>query len=367
VSSYSLPRLKSSVEFCTLDNIIYFLSRPGVAIEMVDASGFISKVCKLMDGEKDIDQLKQSLLPEFPNETPYLESLLTALDNEYLLEDVSRNYPDNLTSYDTARWSRNIEFFASYCKAADNKYSHQAKLKSTKVAVLGLGGVGSNILYNLVAMGVCNIKAVDFDQVELSNLNRQIIYNESDVGKLKSVAAEERISQFLPNANIEFINKKITCSEDIEEIIVGQDIVISAIDQPREKVMDWFNMASVKHGIPFICGALDSRVAICYTVFPGKTGCMECWKDNASKSAMLFNNLIQHENFTPSLSPNVAIMPFISIVSGLVTNELLKIITGIAEPQSLGQLCTYDFATSQITISESWKKNPACPVCQKKG
>ncbi|MHB1949412.1 MAG: HesA/MoeB/ThiF family protein, partial [Gammaproteobacteria bacterium] len=265
--------------------------------------------------------------------------------------------------YDTTRWSRNIEFFGAHCKANDNKYSYQEKLKSTKVVIFGLGGVGSNILYNLAAMGVCNIKAVDFDEVELSNLNRQIIYNESDIGILKSVAAKNRISEFLPNSNIDFINKKISSSADIEELISGQDIVICAIDQPREAIMDWFNTACIKYNIPFLCGALDSKIATYYTVFPKKTGCIECWKTNAKKTGFIFQNLIQQEAFISSSSPNVAIMPFISIISGLISNDFLKIVTGIAEPQSLGRLCSFDFISAQITISESWEKNPDCQVC----
>jgi len=361
--AYSIPRLKSLVEFCSIDKKVYFFSRPGVAIEMEDPSKFIATACKLMDGKKDLQQLKQTLATLFPEETPYLENLLTALDNEYLLEDVSKNYSDSLTSYDTMRWSRNIEFFGSYCKATDNKYSYQEKLKSTRVVIFGLGGVGSNVLYNLAAMGICNIKAIDCDEVELSNLNRQIIYNESDIGQLKSAAAKNRISQFLPHANIEFVNKKISSSKDIEEVISDQDIVISAIDQPREEIMDWFNVACIKYNIPFICGALDSKLAICYTIIPGKTGCIECWKASAKNSSLLFQKLIQHEGFVPAISPNVAIMPFISIVSGLIGCEFLKIITEIAEPQSLGRLCTFDFISSQITTSESWKRNPDCSTC----
>lgn len=363
LNHYYKPRLKPLVEFYSSNGKIYFFIRPGVAIEIEDPSKFIANVCTLIDGEKDLNQLKQILYLSFPNETRYLEDLLTVLDNEYLLEDVSRNHSGNLTDYDITRWSRNIEFFGAYCKTTDNKFFYQEKLKSTKVAILGLGGVGSNVLYNLVAMGVCNIKAVDCDEVELSNLNRQIIYSESDIGQLKSIAAKNRISQFLPQAKTEFINKEITCIKDIEEIIADQDIVISAIDQPREAVMDWINVACVKYNVPFLCGALDSKLAICYAIIPGKTGCIECWKVNANKSSLRFQNLIQHKGFVPASSPNVAIMPFISMLSGLIGSEFVKIVTGISEPQSLGRLCAFDFVSSKITISESWEKNSDCLVC----
>lgn len=365
MSQYSIPCLKSLVEFCSVDKKIYFFNRPGVAIEMDDVSGFIETVCRLMNGENNFHQLQTILYPLYPKETSYLESLLTTLDNEYLLEDLDHNHKGDLSAYDIKRWSRNIEFFGAHCKANDNKYVYQEKLKSTKVTIFGLGGIGSNVLFNLAAMGVCHITVVDFDLVDLSNLNRQIIYYESDVGKLKSEIAKQRISKFSETAKIEFINKKICCCDDIEEIISGQDFVISAIDQPRDQIMDWFNNACVKQAVPFLCGALDSRIGICYTIIPGKTGCIECWKTSARSSALMFQKFIQHKDFVHSVSPNVAIMPLISIVSGLMSNEFLKIITGIAAPQSLGQLCAFDFSTSEVRILESWDKNPVCSVCQK--
>ena len=362
MSNYSKPCLKPLVEFCTIGDEINFFQQPGMAIQLKDPGKFIATVCKLMDGCKSVIELREILSPLFPKETPHLETLLAVLDKEYLLEDTDRNYSTELTEYETTRWSRNIEFFGAYCKASDNKYSYQEKLKNVRVVIFGLGGVGSNILYNLVAMGVHNIIAVDFDKVELSNLNRQIIYNESDIGQLKSEAANNRISQFL-TANIQFINKKMTSSEDIEDVIAGQDIVISAIDHPREKIMDWVNVACVKRNIPFLCGSLDSKLVTYYTVVPGKTGCIECWKSGTRKSALVFQDLIQQENFVPALSPNVAIMPFISLVAGFVVNEFLKVVTGIAEPQSLGKICSFDFISSQLKVSESWEKNPDCLVC----
>jgi molybdopterin/thiamine biosynthesis adenylyltransferase len=337
--------------------------RPGVAIELNDQSGFIRTVCKNMDGLKTFEELSNVLVQKFPYESCYLQDLLITLDQEYLLEDVSKNNPNELSLYDVTRWSRNIEFFSSYCKASANKYLLQEKLKKIKVAILGLGGVGSNILYNLAALGVCNMKVLDYDEVELSNLNRQIIYNESDIGSLKSEAAKKRINEFLPNANIIFSNKKITCREDIEEIIHDQDFVIGAIDHPRDKIMYWLNSACSKFSIPLLCGSLDSRVAMYYSIIPGKTGCIQCWEDNASKSSPLFNKLIQEQDFNVSNSPNVAIMPIISILSGLLSSEFLKAVTQIGPLQSEGNLCMFDFMTSQVTISESWTRNPDCSIC----
>ena len=105
---YIYPSLKPLVEYYTDSRKITFFSRPGIAIEMDDDSGFISATCKLIDGTKDFVELKNTLLPQFPKETAYLNDLLMTLDDEYLLEDKSINDIGKLTEHDITRWSRNI-------------------------------------------------------------------------------------------------------------------------------------------------------------------------------------------------------------------------------------------------------------------
>lgn len=357
------PRLKPIVEYYSSDGNIYFFHRPGIAIQLKDSSRFIACLCSEMDGKKTTADLKQSLSEKFPKETPYLEKLLSVLDKENLLEDTLKNIPHYLSEYDAIRWSRNIEFFGSYCTASENKFSYQEKLSQARITVFGLGGVGSNILYNLVAMGVRNIKAVDFDNVELSNLNRQIMYNESDIGKLKTEAARQRISEFMPDAAVEFINSRIINSHDIEEIICGQDMVVAAIDSPRDKIIDWFNLACVNQSVPFICGSLDSKFVTYFTIMPGKTGCVECWKASKKESGLIYQDILVKNGFIPAQSSNVGIMPLISLVAGFVTSEILKAVTGIVEMQSAGKLLAYDFISSQIMVHEQWNKKHDCLVC----
>lgn len=362
---YFFPRLKPFVEYSFAVNKILFFARPGTAIELEDAGKFIFTVCNLMDGEKSIEDIREKLSSDYPVETAFLEDLLSTLDNEGLIEDLAVCKPGSLSVYDVERWSRNIEFLGAYSKAKDNKYSHQEKIKKMKVCLLGLGGVGSGVLYNLVAMGVQNIRIVDFDNVELSNLNRQIIYDECDVGKSKAEAARAKILRFYPQANIDAFRKKVVSAESLKDFIEGCDIVINAADQPREHIIDWLNLACVNANIPFICGALDSRYAIYYSIIPGKTGCIECWKSSARKSGVLFQDFYRNEEFRAAESPNVTIMPFISIISGLMCADFLKIATNILSPLSLGKLNSFDFIDGKISTLESWGKDPNCSICNK--
>lgn len=357
------PKLKPFVEYYVDKEKISFFARPGIAIEIDDEEGYIHSACQLMDGKNNLHFIKSKLEQSHPQLDNSLDELINLLDSEGLIEDADLSNSNHLTEYDKERWSRNIEFFGAYCKLSENKFHHQETIKNTKVTLLGLGGVGSNVLLNLVALGVRNIKIIDFDNVELSNLNRQVIYNEDELGQPKTKIAKNKILAFYKDANIEAINTKISSSSDIEQLIDGQDFVINAADQPRAQIIDWVNAACIKKKIPFICGALDYKYAICYSVIPKVSGCIECWKSSARQSNAIFQDYYSQKGFHPSPSLNVTIMPFISIVGGLIGSEFIKIITGITPPSSLGKLRAYDFTTGEISIVEHWEKQPDCLVC----
>lgn len=357
------PKVKPFVEFCWRNGILSFFKIPGLSINLHDEVKFIYNVCCMMDGATHLDVLKEKISLIYPREIQFIEDLLTVLDNEYLLEDSFYNVSDTSVD-DKERWSKNTEFFGSYCRANENKYQKQKSLSTIKVTILGLGGVGSNVLLNLAALGVLNFRIVDFDEVSLSNLNRQILYNETDVGLCKCGIAKSKILQFLPKANIEQFNKKLESEKDVLDIIEGQDVVIAAADIPRDKILDWVNSACVKLKIPYICGGVDSLWATYFSIIPGVSGCMECWKQSASSYSSLYQDIIREEHFVSAVSPNVAIMPMISMVSGLISTEFLKIVTNISGPNALGKLCVFNFKTIHITVQETWEKIPTCPICK---
>lgn len=359
---FKYPKVKPFVEFCWRDGVVSFFKIPGLSIDLNDESQFIYNVCCMMDGITSFQVMKEKISSIYPKESPFLEDLLTALDNEYLIEDSFYNFSDS-TIDATERWSKNTEFFGSYSRANENKYQKQKTLSEIKVTILGLGGVGSNVLLNLAALGVLNFRIVDFDEVSLSNLNRQILYSEADVGRYKCDIAKSKILQFSPKANIEQFNKKLACEKDIMDIVSGQDFVIAAADIPRDKILDWVNSACVTFKIPYICGGLDSLWATYFSIIPGMSGCMECWKKSASHHSSLYQEIVQTDHFVSSLSPNVAIMPMISMVSGLISTEFLKIVTAISEPSAIGKLCVFNFKTAHITVQETWKRSLECSVC----
>jgi hypothetical protein len=197
-----------------IENTIY-LRASGNTTEIKDENGSIKKLIELLDGNNDLHALHNFIQKEFPDVSfEDTHNVIGELDHLYLLEDGRISYDEYLSQHDLERWHRNINFFGSFCHIEENKFRFQEKLKHVKVALLGLGGLGSHILFDLVAMGVHHIRAIEFDDVEISNLNRQILYTENDIGKPKAKAAKDRILQFNSQLAIEIYPKKINSAQD---------------------------------------------------------------------------------------------------------------------------------------------------------
>ena len=149
----------------------------------------------------------------------------------------------------------------------------QLVLKNSKVIVIGLGGLGSGALYYLASAGVGHISIVDKDEVELSNLNRQILHNELDVSKSKTSSAYEKLQKMNPELEIKEYKENLT-SDNIEQIIAGYDFVIEASDNFETKFL--VNDTCIRLKIPFVIGGVHQFEGQLITVIPGETACYRC-------------------------------------------------------------------------------------------
>ena len=126
----------------------------------------------------------------------------------------------------------NIEDFKRFEKQIILKkigITGQKKIKNAKVLIIGMGGLGCPLLIYLTSSGICNIGIADYDKVELSNLNRQTLFNSSDIGKFKVLQAKSKINKFYKEIKIKLFKKKIT-SKNINSIIKNYDIICDGTD-----------------------------------------------------------------------------------------------------------------------------------------
>lgn len=129
------------------------------------------------------------------------------------------------------------------------------KLRKSTVLILGCGGIGTHVAWNLAAMGIGELILLDYDVVEISNLNRQLLFDIKDLGKLKVEVLKEKLEQINPMVHITIFNKRIMSEVDLEEIVMNNpcDLIIKSLDSPM-KFPEWLDNVSAKYNTNYIAG-----------------------------------------------------------------------------------------------------------------
>jgi molybdopterin-synthase adenylyltransferase len=149
----------------------------------------------------------------------------------------------------------------------------QLRLKSATALIAGLGGLGSPLALYLAAAGVGHLKLVDMDDVELSNLNRQVLHWDKDIGKAKVTSASQKVKKINPTTRVEGFDLAID-DKNVFELTKNCDVILDAMDNFAVRYM--LNAAAVVHRVPLIHGAVYGYEGRLASVVPGKTACLEC-------------------------------------------------------------------------------------------
>jgi molybdopterin-synthase adenylyltransferase len=233
-----------------------------------------------------------------------MNSILNNGDSVYILPAVAGGA--ELTNNDMIRYSRQIML-------EEIGYVGMEKLKDVKICVVGAGGIGNPVVTQLVGMGIGKIRLVDRDIVEISNLHRQHLYSEADVGKVKVEAALERLQKMNSGVDIEAVPISVT-PFTADNIIKDCNIVIDALDSIDARYA--LNDACLKLGIPFIyAGALGMVGSVC-TILPNESACLRC----------IFPELSEDE--MPTCSTEGVHPSILYLVAGIQVSEAVKIVVG---------------------------------------
>jgi adenylyltransferase/sulfurtransferase len=185
----------------------------------------------------------------------------------------------------------------------------QEKIKKASVVIAGAGGLGSPVALYLTAAGVGTVRVIDNDKVELSNLNRQILHGDKDIGKAKTASAYDKLTKLNKNITIETVH--ITIDEsNAAQLTEGFDVIVDAMDNLSTRFL--LNKAAVNHKVPFIHGAVSGLEGRTMTVIPGKSACIKC----------VYHALPQEHKF-PVLGTTPA------VIGAIEATEVIKYITGI--------------------------------------
>ena len=223
----------------------------------------------------------------------------------------------------------------------------QEKICNSKVLLIGTGGLGSPLALYLAAAGVGNLGLIDFDVVDLSNLQRQVAHGESTVGKLKVDSAKDRIADLNSSINVTTYNTRLS-SENVMEIFADYDIIVDGTDNFPTRYLA--SDACVLLKKPYIYGCI-LRFEGQASVFDSRTGpCYRCLYPSPPP---------------PGLVPSCAEGGVIGILPGIVgliqANEVIKLILGVGETL-VGRLLLFEALTMKFREMKL-RKDPECPIC----
>jgi sulfur-carrier protein adenylyltransferase/sulfurtransferase len=225
----------------------------------------------------------------------------------------------------------------------------QKRLKNARVLVVGAGGLGSPALLYLAAAGVGTLGVIDFDTVDESNLQRQIIHGQSDVGRLKAESARDSIAEVNPFVSVE-VHTEALSNDNVMQIFSGYDLIVDGTDNFATRYM--VNDACVLLGKPYVWGSIfrfDGQASVFWAEYGP---CYRCLYPDPPPPGMV-----------PSCAEGGVLGVLCASIGSIQVTEAIKLLTGIGESLA-GRLMIYD-ALEMSYRTVRVRKDPECAICGK--
>jgi molybdopterin/thiamine biosynthesis adenylyltransferase/rhodanese-related sulfurtransferase len=223
----------------------------------------------------------------------------------------------------------------------------QAKLLGSKVLLIGAGGLGSPASLYLAAAGVGTLGIVDFDVVDLSNLQRQVVHTTDRIGEKKVESARRTLTGLNPDVTV-VGHEEMLVADNVERIIAGYDVIVDGTDTFETRYI--LNDAAVAAGIPVVHASVFRFEGQLTTFVPYEGPCYRCLYPTPPP---------------PELAPGCSVAGVLGVVPGIMgllqANEVLKLLLGIGETLA-GRLLLFDALETEFTELRL-RRDPACPVC----
>jgi sulfur-carrier protein adenylyltransferase/sulfurtransferase len=227
----------------------------------------------------------------------------------------------------------------------------QRRLKNAKVLIIGAGGLGSPALLYLAAAGVGTLGIAEFDEVDESNLQRQVIHGQSDIGKAKGLSAKESIAEINPLVKVVLHNERLE-NDNVLGIFEQYDLIIDGTDNFATRYM--VNDAAVLLGKPYIWGSIyrfDGQASVFWPAAPGgEAPCYRCLYPEPPPPGMV-----------PSCAEGGVLGVLCASIGSIQVNEAIKLLVGIGDPL-VGKLMIYD-ALEMEYRKLPVRKDPNCAIC----
>src|SRR5690554_721591 len=245
-----------------------------------------------------------------------------------------------LTDEELLRYSRHILL-------AGIDIEGQLRLKNSKVLIVGLGGLGSPAALYLAAAGVGELHLADFDVVDSSNLQRQIVHDTPHAGVLKIASARERLQALNPLVRLQLHGNRLDAG-NLPQLVQAVDLVLDCTD--NFLIRDQLNQACIDARIPWISGAAI-RLSGQLTMFNPADSASPCYR-------CLFP---QHDEAAPGCNEAGVIGPLVGVIGSLQAAEAIKYLAGFGN-NMVGRLLLVDIASTEFR-QLGYQRDPSCSVC----
>lgn len=349
------PRIKRTTETIQTPDGDLYLLRPSsdndIRIEKPGEED--RRLLAAFDGKHTLERLNE----EFGSKP--VADLISQLQELEVVEDAADD--ERLAPGELARFDRQLRYFSDVGPQDLPPSECQRRLREARVAVLGVGGLGGWAAWALACCGIGEMWLIDGDRVETSNLNRQILYTEADLGLLKVEAAAARLRAFNSSARITATARRLESQAEIADFVEGCDVVIDAADWPAHDIERWCNSACFEARIPYITMSHFPPIARVGPLYvPGQTGCFACQETAYRREYPLFDVAVEQRRAQPS--PAATLGPACGLIGGQVAMEVLHLLTGLSRPSTQGVAHIYDLRTMEVK-REPVVPEPGCPVC----
>ena len=225
----------------------------------------------------------------------------------------------------------------------------QARLQAARIAVVGCGALGTALLDMLVRAGVGQVRLIDRDFVEASNLQRQGLYDEADAAACtpKAVAAAARLSRINSAVQLEPLVAEVT-ARNVERLVSGVDLVLDGTDNFRTRHL--LNEACAKARVPWIYGACVGSYGLSLAILPDDGPCLACLQDQ-----------LPGPGETPTCDTAGVIAPIVQLVAAWQVADALRVLTGHQPRRQLWTCDVWQDRFQQVKVG-GWR-NPVCAVC----
>lgn len=343
----------------------------GIGAEIEDPEGWVWALTQALDGSRTPRQIAADVARDHvvPDEDDVLRAI-SDLRCAGFLEDVASPVPAEFSARERERYGRGVSLLRWMDSSARTSgWDLQRTLSRARVLLIGLGGAGGTAAQGLVASGVGQLHCVDFDVVELSNLNRQVLYRERDIGRSKVEAAVESLRAL--NSDVA-VTGEVDEVRDVDDLLRllrpgpdrsgSYDLLVLGADRPAA-LRAWTNRACLATGTPWIDGGYQGPLVTVGAYVPGRSGCLECFRTTQARSRELGLPPGRHPD---TVSPRMPWSPVnavtASLAGALFVYAALAVLTGVP-PLGPGFRVEFNLVLPGEPGLDPVTRRPDCPVC----